>query len=1175
MRGLAYWYKPQTSSAYINVSKYVDEQAKGGEAINEIPGNFSFTLKAPLDQDSNYITVSAGDEFAITENETNTNLIIHGQVVDPGIDILGWNNLLNKPYFKFDVVCVQKDFSLSPIDSMNFTDTNLSVILDEIMSYTDNSLGSISLQKYRVNFEDYIIGSFSVEKKSSREALTDLVEQIDSFWSLKYLVQVDLVNTLFITRYIEISNKNGITPEISSIWEGGITTNSTKRGTVLNPIEANRFFMQNIAAEIEAKLKKDISVMCNFIELSAKIYSLGNSDSLVRYDFPAAPNKFDYDLDGYASDIVYVAFAIKDPATPVKILNGSTSTIIKITSRFATSIKIGDIAYFKDDSPNNFYPVISVNKISIAITEIGFNTLPFTPVENNSFEIVNNVEIFEEKYDLNYSQKGVVKYTNKDQVGKLKFLDLSEPPPGVFVTVFYKKIQDQKVILKNDESIRKIGLMYKEVKLDDDMIFTQEELNNLASKLLVLEPKLSFSIISRRYGLAPIGLSIPIIINGFINTNFILEKNEWQFVGIDPQGMPIFNNKLFFSNMINTPESYIKALKRRKATKSGVVLAKDIIKETLKLIETISFNLTGLLIPTALSASNITSTTFRANFLTTNTDRYWIYISNNIDFTTYTVEELVISVAPGTAVYEECTLPGGIIDNQFYYKIKAVLNFTEFSEFSNTITVNLAQILFEYKFQEGTGNSINDETSNNNDATIIGTADWQSGVISGDTSSLKLSGTSNYITTSNFSDPIVDFTIEQALIFETGDKTAKSFHDFFSKYDAYLNDADGLSLVLEYVPSTNDLYFLVFDDSHTIASPKYRYLIVNYNLLENVNYTIQASFILADAANSGLNSFELCINGVKQIGTIFNFGISNISAVNNKNNAFYIGATRGYDISFNYSQFKLMRTTFYTESRTEANALNYYNDLFTRDLVTDSYDLFYYRNQNGSGNAITDSLILNNGTISGTANWESGIISGDNYSLRLDGSTNYITTPLDSTNFINFTIRKTLRFETGDKTAKSFHPIIGKYDYYAFSGVNGWNFISEFVPSTNKIILYVFDDTSVLGNLKYRTYEVTYNLLENVDYILQIAFKLDDPSNSHLNTAEICINGVKISGSWTDYGISNITTIKNQTQEIKIGAERGTGSTHDVAKFKSLRSALSRRFRTETEALDDYNILFA
>jgi len=931
MRGLAYWYKPQSSSVYINVSKHIDEQVKGGEAINETPGNFSFTLKTPLDQDGNYITISAGDEFAITENETNTNLIIHGQVVDPGIDILGWNNLLNKPYFKFDVVCVQKDFSLAPIDSLNFTDTNLSTILDEIMSYADDSLGSISLQKYRVNFEDYIISSFSVEKKSSREALTDLVEQIDSFWSLKYLVEVDLVNTLFITRYIEISNKNGITPEISSIWEGGITTNSTKRGTILNPIEANRFFMQNIAAEIEAKLKKDISVMCNFIELSAKIYSQGNSESLTRFDFPAAPNKFDYDLNGYASDIVYVAFALKDPKDPVKILFGSTTTIIKITSRFATSIKIGDIAYFKDDSPNNFYPVISVNKININITEIGFDTLPFTPVENNAFEIVSNTEIFEEKYDLNYSQKGVVKYTNKDQVGKLKFLDLSEPPPGVFVTVFYSKIQDQKVILKNDESIRKIGLMYKEVKLDDDMIFTQEELNNLASKLLVLEPKLSFSITSRRYGLAPIGLSIPIVINGFINTNFILEKNEWQFVGIDPQKMPIFNNKLFFSNMINTPESYIKALKRRKATKSGVTLAKDIIKETLKLIETISFNLTGLITPTALPASNINTTThfFRINFISTNATRYLIYVAIEPTFSADVSYQFDSSDPPGTNLFWDYHYNPSV--SIYYYKIKAIsITSLEESEFSNIIIVDLnLNKLLSYDYQEGSGNNINDLSNNNNDAIIIGTADWQAGVVVGDSSSLQLNGTTNYIETPSFSNPIIDFTIELAMKFETGDKTAKSFHDFFAKYDGYLNNSAGVSLLLEYIPASNDLYFFVFDSSNTVATPKYRYFLINYNLNENIDYTIQAAFKLIDSSNSNLNTFEICINGIKISGSITNSGLTNISTINNDNKPFWIGATRGYSTStIDVSKFKLIRSSFYTEFRSESQALDYYNNLF-------------------------------------------------------------------------------------------------------------------------------------------------------------------------------------------------------------------------------------------------------
>lgn len=927
MRGLAYWYKPQTSLVYINVSKHVDEQAKGGEAINEMPGNFSFTLKTPLDQDDNYITVSAGDEFAITENETNTNLIIHGQVVDPGIDILGWNNLLNQPYFKFDVVCVQKDFSLSPIDSLNFTDTNLSTILDEIMSYTDDSLGSISLQKYRVNFEDYIISSFSVEKKSSREALTDLVEQIDSFWSLKYLVEVDLVNTLFITRYIEISNKNGITPEISSIWGGGITTNSTKRGTILNPIEANRFFMQNIAAEIEAKLKKDISVMCNFIELSAKIFSLGNSDSLVRYDFPAAPNKFDYDLDGYASDIVYIAFAIKDPTTPVKILNGSTSTIIKITSRFATSIKIGDIAYFKDDSPDNFYPVISVNKINIAITEIGFNTLPFTPVENNAFEIVNNQEIFEEKYDLNYAQKGVVKYTNKDQVGKLKFLDLSEPPPGVFVTVFYKKIQDQKVILKNDESIRKIGLMYKEVKLDDDMIFTQEELNNLASKLLVLEPKLSFSITSRRYGLAPIGLSIPIIINGFINTNFILEKNEWQFVGIDPQRIPVFNNKLFFSNMINTPESYIKALKRRKATKSGVVLAKDIIKETLKLIETISFNVTGLLIPTALPATNINTTThiFRVNFLSTNGNRYIIYISIDPLFGLYTGYELDSIAPPGTNLFLDYGYnPSSSV---FYYKIKATtIGSGGESEFSNIITVDIFEKRSYVKdvntlVYNNFNNTLNNSIANNNHFVAINSAHLINvGYITNDDYSLDIASiTNDYIQIANnaiFNTNEFTYTITFRF------KSINVENTIINRFDTETIHSDAQFYIAYNL--SNGLYFGLYDTAYSNASgfaSKIAFYNTAISLAINTEYTLQFAY------KESTREFNMCLNGV-ECGITFSagdFNLSNITLKTSLTARVLVASAFGLGGQASNSDIIVSRFDFSNKYRSVAEALINYN----------------------------------------------------------------------------------------------------------------------------------------------------------------------------------------------------------------------------------------------------------
>ena len=840
--GLKYWYKSQLNSLYIDVTNYVTEQVRGSNSINEMPSNFEFTLSVPKNG-SDYIEVVSGDEIAITFDETCTSLLIHGNIIDSGIDIISFDRLRNKPFYKYNIICSQKDFSNTIIDTLDYTDTNLSVILDELMNYSDESIGSPYLSKYAVNFADYQISSFSVEKKTVREALTDLCQQIDCFWKLNYIVSPDNVNVLFVNRYIEISNKSGIMPLSSSIWQNGITTSIVKNGVISNPIIGNTSILANVVAETELKIKQDTSVICNSVELIGKIFTNNDSNSLYRYDFRAEPSKFEYILNGYASDIVYVAFQLKDPKDPVRIMSGSTTTVIKIPSRYAVGIEVGNKAYFQNDDTINFYPIDTVTKIDIYYTEIGFSTpLPFTIVEGHSFEIASNVTIYEEKYNLNYSQKGVVKYVNKDTEARIKFLDLSEPPPGVFITVFYKKIQDYKIKFQNDVSKNLFGLKYKEIKLDDDIVLTQLEMDNLSSNLLVLEPKLTFSVNSKRYGLAPVGMNIPVIVNGFLNQNFILQNNSWEYLGKDPQKQHVFNQDLDFSNIINNPENYIKSLKKRKATKSTELNTKDILKELL-------------------------------------------------------------------------------------------------------------------------------------------------------------------------------------------------------------------------------------------------------NITENINYS----------------------------------------------------------------------TALIT----------------TKDLVTDSYDLFYYRNQNGSGNTITDSLILNDGTISGTANWESGIISGDNYSLRLDGSTNYINTSSnDSTSFVDFTKRKALRFETGNKAAKSFHPIIGKYDYYAFTSVNGWNFISEFIPSTNKIILYVFDDTSTLVSLKYRTYEVTYNLLENVDYILQIAFKLDDPSNSHLNTAEICVNGVKISGSWTDYGISNITTIKNQTQEIKIGAERGTGSTHDVAKFKSLRSALSTRFRTEAEALDDYNNLF-
>lgn len=332
-------------------------------------------------------------------------------------------------------------------------------------------------------------------------------------------------------------------------------------------------------------------MICNSIELIGKIFTNNDSNSLYRYDFRAEPSKFEYILNGYASDIVKVAFQLKDPKDPVRIMAGSTTSIIKIPSRFAVGIEVGNEAYFQNDDTINFYPIDTVTKIDIYYTEIGFSTpLPFAIVEGHSFEIASNVTIYEEKYNLNYSQKGVVKYVNKDTEARIKFLDLSEPPPGVFITVFYKKIQDYKIKFQNDVSKNLFGLKYKEIKLDDDIVLTQLEMDNLSSNLLVLDPKLTFSVNSKRIdGLAPVGMNIPVVVNGFLNQNFILQNNSWEYLGKDPQKQHIFNQDLDFSNIINDPENYIKSLKKRKATKSTELNTKDIMKELLNITEKVSY----------------------------------------------------------------------------------------------------------------------------------------------------------------------------------------------------------------------------------------------------------------------------------------------------------------------------------------------------------------------------------------------------------------------------------------------------------------------------------------------------------------------------------------------------------------------------------------------------------
>lgn len=930
---LKFWYKKQDTTQYIEIKAVAD--LKGTERLNDLPGIFKFNSDAPKDADNNFLDFLPDDEFAVT-NLDCTELVCHGAVLDPDPQFIGFDRPRNKPFFRYRVTCINKDFSTVPIDTVNFTNTDLQTILNYIFDYTDETLGSIDLAKFLLKFDSYNIEAFTIEKKSARDALTDLTDQIDCFWILKYTCYLDsTLNNLVIKRWVEISNKNGISPEIHSTWDGGISTADIRDGRRENLIVENKSLLPFTPTEINPVLKRNFQVMINHLELSGKIFTSGNSTDLYRYDLPAQPSKFDYDLDGYASDIVYVGLAIKDPKDPVKILAGSTTTHIRIPSMFATSIEAGNVAYFKDDSAS-FFPVLSVNKINTTYTEVIFDTLPFAIVAGHAFEIISNVDIYQDNAEppLAYDVKGCVKIIQKNQIGKIRFLELSEPPPGITIIVFYKKITDKNRVFRNKESIDKSGLKYKVIALEDDFVLTETELQNLGTKMLTLSPELQFTVESMRDNKkTPIGLNIPIIIDGYLNNNFIGVQNDWEYKGVDPQKLDFYVNTLTFSNMISDPMKFIAALRRQKnASKNIGSKTSDIYKESVSLIEKFFWTITNELTALDPNPTTITTTYFDLKFITVDAYQYYFDIATDSEFTTIIKTAWATIITAAGRTWEQRINLNSPYSGTLYYRVKVMKNGSVVAT-SNTITFSTSasndlvidsNTLIAWNYQEGIGTTIN----SSNPATISGSISgntssiWQSGLLAKDTHSLKLNGTDNFVQTANYSGIITDFTIRRVFRFNTGDKASKSDHILFSRYDTFLSQGDNTAVfILEYNSVNNQISMFLNDVSGSFSNLKYRIPYFIYNLNENQDYIIQVAFKLQDPNNTNLNKIEICVNGVPQTLNYSDDTISNINGLNQVNIPFFDSIYRANNGAIYYSKYSNSRAFFDLRYRSSSEAL--------------------------------------------------------------------------------------------------------------------------------------------------------------------------------------------------------------------------------------------------------------
>lgn len=588
---LEYYIKQIGTDEFVNISKFVRNHVKGSQEVNSDPHTFEFSL-VPTSRNIDLPDINRGDEIAICFDDSKTEIVAHGIVEDPGRDMKTWQSSLSRPLFQYDVKCIEKDFSSSPISELEWNNVNFSEIVEDLLSYTDDSLGYVNESnnfiKYVFNFSDFNVDLWNFSKGTATQALTELCLFFDLFWVIKYKSIPDADEGLKVFKYIEFSNLSGLSAD-TGILSLGITDESVRTELIDNPIVENRSRFPKIPANLNIEVSEDPSVICNYVDLVCNIYAENDNETLTRWEKKALPNTYDYSLDNFASDIVYVGTS----STSInKTLAGSTDTVIKVSSADAATMQNNDFIIFPNRSKIDLYFIDSVNRVDTTTTELTLTeALSFTPAENETIELINNIPIFIEN-QTTYADIGVMKDIDKSRPAKIRFTDLAEPPPGTKIIVFYNKIQPLKLYAENSDSIAKYGLKYKEIVLEDDIVLTRTEAKNLANRLLIENVQYDVEITTKEYGIAPLGLLISFNVTDYLTESLTLKRRSWEYLGNrDFQGKPNILQTLEFTNNMKTHESILKSLKlSRPATKTSEELGNYKQKEIIKMQEFVTWD---------------------------------------------------------------------------------------------------------------------------------------------------------------------------------------------------------------------------------------------------------------------------------------------------------------------------------------------------------------------------------------------------------------------------------------------------------------------------------------------------------------------------------------------------------------------------------------------------------
>lgn len=1187
------WYRRSNESKYHIIKESIDR--KNNQPILSWDRNisnklFEFTIYLwnPIDEFNLPIKVKEGDEIVITDwlNRVYSNTFI-GIIEEIKIKYIGIDESGTSANKSIEMKIKNKDFSTEELTIEKITSTYINDLLPQILVNTPDlggvKLNGLIIPKHDYGGENFLIPPFSMIG-SQFDLLIKIMDLIGWAFVFYYYSESDPINGLHIIKQLSFFPKN-VGFSTPDDWGPGITFEIWKNGMMENP---NSYYDDTlyIFGEKEITYSKKNTQTKNSIKLKLNTKDINTTDG-IRLTINAISGQDTYDIGG-CFDIKSIAIQIITTITTI-----SSSTVFTIPS-----VKASAIGYYQTRMNDNALGGVLRCKIKSGSTEYirDFSLNLITNTVTLSSEIVGLTAGDEMEligcYDIlpanltSYPPEGngyIIKTLDVEK-STIKFTKYDAPETGSIILVYYYPITQTYKTKKDETSISLVGFRGVNEVIKEPI--TLEQSNQIFAEYeKILKPLEEVNLLfSHRKSILEINCRIPVDFED-IKGNFIVTESSGKILSENGlyKNRPLIIQDIKIASYKNNIDDVLAKIKNNSIALANMNLTHN-IEEIL--LTSIDFNIVDdsaldlLIIPILINTSNITQNSFLLTFMSSNTNTYLLDVSTTSDFSSGFIYQNKSIGAIASANTETGINIDSLINYTYpiYVRLRAIRG-TEISGYSNILNVGNSNDLQSdsntltfLKFQ----NNYLDETVNHKNATPVNSPNFGAGIITGDTHSLILDGSNDYL---EFVDDF-DFSTTQEFTFrivfqELLNTITASYKALFYIYDITIGSNQ---VLVGCYYDQNYFYFTIYSWDYNNNGTNSTYNFSNFKFARDI---IQNSAnIMQIAFKQSTRDFKAHLNGIEKtvIWNTGNYTLLNILANWARKSPLRIGAYKDLaginhgDLAF--PNIKLARFSVDKIYRDSVFALQDAKNLkLYRELEIDIDTIISFRLQENTGTMINSTLpAIKTGTLNGTlsGNWVSGTLINDTSSLKLNGTNNYINTSNYLGTITDFTIRTVLRFNTGEKSSKSFHPIFSKYDSTISNGA-GCCLISEYQPSSNKIVLYIYDstDNSSSYNMRYFTANIPTAINENQDYFIQIAFKLSDSNNSNLNTCEISLNGSLLSGYWTNsrIGFTNITNIKNSNQDLEIGSYKY--GVREYAKYQLSRLFFDLRFRTSSEALID------